>query len=202
MYTPTFQYSNIALTNSPFLDVCLLWSVCLCLLMLIAYLYSLLEQSVFRHNSFLARLSTFSGASSAKGPIHLPIWRDHQIVIKILFKNFVNTVNICDLPSRELTYPTKREVRKIIDSKGAGDCRGYVIVPSTCEVWQPQKTKSPSPEVVQTRWFHHGLAFQGTSFQRPSPFPRTTVVPLWNQSIAPHVESPETISKIWSFGEE
>ena len=32
------------------------------------------------------------------------------------------------LPSRELTYPTKREVRKIIDSKVPAG-RGYVIVP-------------------------------------------------------------------------
>ena len=132
---------QLALTNSPFLDVCLLWSACLCL-------YSLLEQSVFFHNSFLARLSTFSGASSAKeGPIHLPIWRYHQIVIKILFKHFCKYSKYLCLPSRELTYPTKREVRKNIDSKGAGDCRGYVIVPRRVLV----KSDTPPP------LFHHGL---------------------------------------------
>ena len=149
---------QLALTNSPFLDVCLLWSACLCL-------YSLLEQSVFFHNSFLARLSTFSGASSAKeGPIHLPIWRDHQIVIKILFKHFCKYSKYLCLPSRELTYPTKREVRKNIDSKGAGDCRGYVIVPRRVLV----KSDTPPP------LFHHGRA---TMLHPRYLFPKTQPIP-------------------------
>ena len=45
------------------------------------------------------------------------------------------------LPSTEWTYPTKREVRKIIDSKVPGTGGGYVIVPGRVSrnIWRFQK---------------------------------------------------------------